>query len=376
MNLRNFILQNKNWEERLSSPPYNLIIKRKDGYIIFNYHQIKSDFSYDIVIESRGIILDELNDYKVVRKAFNKFFNFGEKYASEIYWDSAVIQEKVDGSIISFWWSERLNKWIVSTNGTIFARDATVPFPDNQVKTFYDMVVCKCFYDEDMNFPYKNHTHTFEIVGPQNKVVIPYKKEQLYYLTSINNETFEETDFYDYFKYFSNCPRDYKFDSLEETIEFTKQKYFNTFRNEGFVVKDKFCDRVKIKTENYLRVHRLRGEHSPTIKRFIELIKLNEQEEFLSYFPEYREDYKRIKKAYDNFLYDLGKLQDQVDTKIHNISNRKEFALWAKDTEYPSFCFSLFDQPGKDYNDFMDNLSEKSFINFIEKYLKGEKCNG
>ena len=56
LELQKFILKNpNNWEDLLSNSPYYLKIKRKDGLVIFNYNQIKSDFSLAIVKESRGV---------------------------------------------------------------------------------------------------------------------------------------------------------------------------------------------------------------------------------------------------------------------------------------------------------------------------------
>ena len=80
-----FVKNNENWEELLSQDPYNLIITRDNGYIMFKYDQIKSDFSLDIVKEARGIIFRE-KDFKVVCFPFIKFFNVEEPYADDINW--------------------------------------------------------------------------------------------------------------------------------------------------------------------------------------------------------------------------------------------------------------------------------------------------
>lgn len=95
MHLLNFILNNKNWESILTTFPYNLNIVRDDNYIMFKYNQIASDFSLDIVKESRGVIFDERN-WKVVCQPFNKFFNYNEPNAAEINWSKDLkITEKL-----------------------------------------------------------------------------------------------------------------------------------------------------------------------------------------------------------------------------------------------------------------------------------------
>lgn len=361
LKIQEFILNNEDWEEKLQQRPYFLSIGRNDGYVILKYSQIDSDFSEEIVRESRGIILDEENDYKVVCKAFNKFFNYGESLAANIDWETAKIQEKIDGSIVKLWWSDRLKKWIVSTNGTIYAENASVMFPSEKIKNFYDMFIKAYSTKELMDEPLRKSTHVFELVGPENRVVIPYSEIELYYLISINNENFVE--FKDEcFKNFKK-PKEYSFNSLEETIEFTKTKEFNTFRNEGFVVKDAYYNRIKIKTEDYLRIHRMRGETNPTPLRFLELMRANEQEEFLSYFPEYREEYENFKKKYINYRRKLDSLID-VYYEINHLS-RKDFAMMAKQTFCPSFLFGLLDGKWETSTEYMNTLHNKKLVEVI-----------
>ena len=52
LKIRNFILSHDNWEELLQAPPYNLTISRDEGYIMFKYSQIDSDFNDPIVQEA------------------------------------------------------------------------------------------------------------------------------------------------------------------------------------------------------------------------------------------------------------------------------------------------------------------------------------
>lgn len=362
LEVQKFILNNRIiWEGNLERPPYNLRIGRNDGYVILKYDQIDSDFNEPIVRESRGLILDEHNDYKVVCKAFDKFFNYGEELAAEINWDTAKIQEKVDGSIMKLWWSERFMKWIVSTNGTIYAQNADVMFPKNGITNFRDMFMEVYNKKEIRGEPQKDSTHVFELVGPQNRVVIPYEEIELYYLTSVNNETFEEFQDESFINF--PVPLSYYFSSLEETVEFTKTDDFNTFRNEGFVVKDGNNNRIKIKTEDYLKIHRMRGETNPTPKRFLELLRMNEASEFLSYFPEYKEDYDEFKERYIRYRKNLDNLVDYYVTIKH--LDRKDFASKAQKTIAPAFMFGLLDGKYSNPTGYLHDIHEKKLIEAI-----------
>lgn len=81
-------------------------------------------FQERVVQECRGIILDTkprrgppaknanrptsspAHDYyfDVVAWPYLKFFNFGEKYAAKLDWLSAVVMDKMDGSLCTLYW--------------------------------------------------------------------------------------------------------------------------------------------------------------------------------------------------------------------------------------------------------------------------------
>ena len=125
-----FIKNNQNWREILSEAQYYITIKDDGDFTLLKYSQIDSDFSKEIVRECRGLIIDK--DLKPVCVPFYKFGNYGESYADNIDWSTAAVEEKIDGSLIKVW--SYNGKWIVSTNGTIFAHKANIG-SDNDIKT-------------------------------------------------------------------------------------------------------------------------------------------------------------------------------------------------------------------------------------------------
>ena len=81
--LLNFIQQNNNWEQILATEPYNLFIKKDRDYVSFNYNQILSDLSLDLVRQARGLIIN-MKTQKIVCYPFIKFFNIiPHKFFSE-----------------------------------------------------------------------------------------------------------------------------------------------------------------------------------------------------------------------------------------------------------------------------------------------------
>ena len=107
MHLTTFLKKHKDdWKEVLSAPPYNIIIKdgvgEYQGLTLFKYSQFYSNLSRQVVKECRGIIVDVEDNFNIVCHPFNKFFNYGESNAAKVDWNSARVQDKVDGCFSSF----------------------------------------------------------------------------------------------------------------------------------------------------------------------------------------------------------------------------------------------------------------------------------
>ena len=177
------------WEELLTVEPYYLKIKEDGPYVIFNYDQIRSDFNNPIVREARGIIFRKGKWEYPVCWAFNKFGNYGESYVPDIDWNTAFVSEKVDGSLIKVWWD---GDWNISTNGTIDAFKAEL----NNVKfsSFgeYFINTLLHYYENSTEFYCHldtDYTYMFELVGPYNRVVIPYEEPAIYFIGARDKTT-------------------------------------------------------------------------------------------------------------------------------------------------------------------------------------------
>ena len=334
MRLLKFIKENKNWEQLLIEKPYCLKIKRDDGYIMFSYNQIESDFYNPIVRECRGIILDETT-LEPVCVPFFKFGNYGEGYVPEIDWLSASTQEKVDGSLIKVWFHN--GKWRVSTNGTINAYKCDIgqvdllklDCPFNSFGELFDKAVELTKLDfETLD---KNNTYMFELVSTYNKVVVEYKDIAIYHIGTRNNKTFEELNVDIGIK----KPKIFNLNTLEECLNSAKDLPYS---KEGYVVVDKNWNRIKIKSPQYVAVHHIKNNGDVNIASIVQLLRTNEIGEFLSYFPEYTNNVNIIKTKIENIISDLYIGLNDVKDKI--FETQKEFALMVKDKSFSAFYFS------------------------------------
>lgn len=358
LKLIDFINNNPDWEKKLQEKPYCLSIKRDSGFILFAYSQIDSDFSNPIVQECRGLILRESNMTPACVPFF-KFFNVQEGHAHTIDWSSANVFEKLDGSIIKVWFDEEKFYWMISTNGTIFAKnaplqDSAIMMDGNNSKN-YEELFCSVFPQELFyNTLQTNKTYMFELVSPFNKVVVPYPETKVYHIGTRNNETLEECD--DDIRI--EKPKTFNLRNLSECIQSAENLPFS---EEGYVVVDKYFNRVKIKSPAYVTAHHLKNNGVVTWDRIIELIRNNGQDDFLSYYPEYTTAVNTVLDKINEFV---NKVLVDWNTMPH-VDDRKAYAMWAKKTICPAFFFWVFDDRGYEPRGWLWNQSNEKIIRWI-----------
>ena len=263
-----FIFNHPNdWEELLSTYPYFITVKKSEPLAIFNYNLLASeivedeeteeterftcDFSLPEVQEARGIIIN-YQTLEVVCWPFRKFGNYGESYADEIDWQTARVQEKVDGSIMKLWYDKLNGHWQISSNKLIDASEATTTGGYSLLKLFKKAANTQKLDFDILN---KDYTYIFELVSPLNRVVIKYSEIEIYHIGTRNNLTGEELVEDIGIK----KPKAYPLTSLKDCIDAAAalNKDCDKFDllNEGFVVVDGNWNRIKIKSPDYVLIH-------------------------------------------------------------------------------------------------------------------------
>lgn len=362
--IQKFIKENNDWRDKLSSAPFNLKIKEEDGFVLFKYDQISSDFEEKICKEARGLILDSQDNFKVVRFAFEKFFNLGEVYADKIDWNTCVASEKLDGSLMTIWYAR--GEWHLSTNNTINAYNAELSCA-GPYKNFGELFSAAAVNSGlDLEKIPTNLMLTFELCSEFNRVVIAYQAPKLYHILTRDNQTLKEIEF--------DCgvqkPKSYFFNN-EEDYKALVSKMDET--HEGIVVKDAANRRVKIKTPLYFELHRMAGNGKMTLDRAIELIKTNDYQELLVYFPQY-ENYFLIVKNRINYCNRLAKtIPHIVDVwKSHSNFNsereaRKEFALKISSIPLKHLYFKAYNG---DLESYLNSLTTNQWLKVFASEFK------
>lgn len=341
----NFIKSHKHWKELLMAPPYCLKVIEDANYYMLRYNQIESDFSQQICNECRGLVIDK-NTLEPVALSYPRFYNYGQQEAAQIHWNSARVQEKIDGSKIMLFWDKYTSSWKVCTSGTLNAYEAVVGGTKTSFGDLFEVAVKKIL-PEDIKFLSnilnQNKIYTFELVSPFTQVVVPYKETEAYLIGQRDRETFLEEEPIILYAPFKR-PKFYEYHSLEECIAATNKMGSD---EEGFVVVDKFWNRVKVKSLAYLEAHYLANNHCITDTRAFDILMQGEEGEFLSYFPAYKPQFDDIKERILGWEMDC---RDAIeDVMAQRIVERKELASYVMQ-HYPDksdIIFSFMDSIGK-----------------------------
>jgi RNA ligase len=187
----------------------------------------------------RGLILDK--EGNVVAKGFDKFFNYEELTLGDIPEESFEVFEKLDGSLgILFWYQ---GEWILATKGS-FTSDQSVKAKEILNKYNFEPIP-------------KGYTTLVEIIYPENRIVCTYgDEESLVVLAMISNTSGKELD-YPSLLYISDetkMPVVKKYDSIND---YKTLKTLISNDREGYVIKFRNGYRMKIKGEEYVRLHRI-----------------------------------------------------------------------------------------------------------------------
>jgi T4 RnlA family RNA ligase len=334
-----------------------------DGLFVLNYDQINSPKVHPITKECRGLILTYDREWRVVSRSFDRFFNLGESPEEYPYFDitKATCYEKIDGSLIKiYYWN---GKWHVSTRGTAFAETAT-PMGD----VFKDLVYKALGIEKDTDFQLwcighfeSECTEVFELTSRENRVVTQYEGYKLWYLGTRHNHSGE----YDYNPNITNgvcIPKKFTFSSVDSIIKSSKE-----LKNleEGYVCYQDGTPIVKVKSPAYVAVHHIRGEGTPSPKRIMQLVLMNEQDEYLKYFPEDEEFFTPYIMALLDLQMEMVKLWEEVK----EVKDQKEFALVVKDKIYSAALFQAKATGGSPIT--MFNEQKESYkLKVLENYLK------
>lgn len=313
----------------------------KDGWVtkrkhpdlslwIYNYTpKTQFDKHWDeITTQCRGLILDINNN--VVAIPFKKFFNYGELPQETLPKLPFTVTEKIDGSLIIICRYEK--NIIISTRGSFTSQQA-----QRAKEIWYNK------YSNLESNILENYTYLFELVDPENKIIVDYgDTSDLIALEYTNNDLLQ----YNYLTHPFNFTKQYThFDNIEQVNNFEP----HWENREGYVIKFSNGYRIKVKSMEYFRLHKIISNLSE--KTIWESLKNNDALD-LQNIPD--EFYQWAHNVKNKFLDDYNKIEEYCKKAVIQISEkelptRKEIAMEINNKyKYPSIIFLMIDK--KDYS--------------------------
>jgi RNA ligase len=301
---------------------------------IWNYSATTQYEGYwdEITLQCRGLVTDDMGN--IVARPFKKFFNMEEgRHTSTSEFD---VYEKMDGSLIIVFWYD--GGWVVASRGSFISEQALSA--TEHIKHFNNMDMLDT-----------NATYMFELIAKWNRIVVDYGDREELVLLGVNGSDYECT-----YHELTNvadalgCNVAKKYDGIKD---YSTLKEMISDNQEGFVVRFSNGDRMKIKGDEYVRLHRIMTNISTTSVwevlsggESMESYLQNVPDEFYDKVRDYEAE---LNRTFNEWKDDYNQVFDIISEK--RPESRKEWATLIKeyDKEYWGVLFKMID--GKDYDE-------------------------
>ena len=290
----------------------------------------------DITLQCRGLITNTKGD--IIARCIPKFFNIEEHNVEDIPNEPFEVTEKMDGSYLNIFYYD--NKWLVSSRGS-FTSDQAV----------WGTKLLKKYNVKKLS---PEWSYVSELIVPENRIVVDYgNDEKIIMITKYNVNTGEEGIIDDLADYGFDVVKkhDYISEFFDE-VPFYKLKPLKDIIDdnaEGFVVRFNSGFRVKIKGEEYLRLHKiLTNTSTRDIWRYAKEGKTID--DILVDVPD--EFYVWARSTYDDLVNQFLNIKNEIEDEFWLLIDRKEFANKIKDNKRKHLLFKRLTS----YSEQFDNM--------------------
>jgi len=307
-------------------PEYNLWI------LNYSPKAQSKKFWDEYTMSCRGMVIDA--NGKILARPFQKFRNYQEHDPKEIDLTRPyLIYEKMDGSLIIVFYYELRMEWIVASRGSFISEQS---------------IEGKKMLGLKYNKLNPNCTYLFEILYPENRIVVDYgDRRELVLLTVIVTSTAEELPYDTVVRLYSNIFTIVKVFDFKNIKSMKDLQALEEVENkEGYVFRDGNF-RFKWKFSEYVRLHGILTNVS-NLTVWEHMRDNYEFDELLDRVPD---------EFYDWLNRTAGKLQSEFNEierqtllefvriyHVNQITDRALFAEQAKLSKYRSILFKLFDR--------------------------------
>lgn len=313
-------------------------VQKHPHYELFIYnYSAKTQYEYlwnDVTKTCRGLIMDA--EMRVVARPFAKFFNLEEADPADIPNLPFDVFEKMDGSLGILY--QAGGEYFVATRGS---------FASEQADKANDILRSK--YTAALARVDPAKTYLFEIIYPDNRIVVDYgSREELVLIAVIDTTTGQEQPLEHI-----GFPVVQQYHGIKD---WRTLKAMETDNHEGFVIRFQNGQRFKVKFEEYLRLHRIVTQVSST-DIWEHLAAGTPLDEYLEHVPD--EFYHWVKATSAKLQNQFESIENQCKRDFKVFPARKESAEYFARCAHPNVLFKMLD--GRPYHDLIWKMVRPDF---------------
>tara|TARA_Y100000591_G_C21854102_1_gene713768 strand:- start:1476 stop:2648 length:1173 start_codon:yes stop_codon:yes gene_type:complete len=310
-----------------------------------NYHIIKykkeklNNSNVKTLGQLRSIITDGKN---ILCMAPPKSIYF-DVFINENNIEDCYFEEFIEGTMINVFWDHTIGDWNIATKSNIGAK---CKYNVTSNKTFRYMFLDAMNYcGLEFGILDPGIMYSFVLQHPENRIVIPIISPKIYLIAAykINNIKGEVEKQVNIILPGVETVKRYTYKDIQVTFGDTWQRiknYFNDdnldYKKHGMIVYNNHGHRMKIRSKNYEKVKMLKG-NTPKIQYHYYYLRQNGiVGEFLQYYPEYKDEFRQLRRdmhvftdtLYKNYIHCYIKKEKKVkefpyNFKIHMFNLHK-----------------------------------------------------
>jgi T4 RnlA family RNA ligase len=292
----------------------------------------------EATLSCRGLVLDA--EYRPIARPLPKFFNLSE-HQGNLPDGVPKIYEKLDGSLIILFHYQ--GRWEVASRGSFASEQAQM------ARVLLDN------YAEYLEKLDREHTYLFEVIYPDNRIVVDYgDARRLVLLAAVHTQTGVELEHTSV-----NWPdraQTYPatdFPAWLKSIENSQSEFANS---EGFILRWPNGFRLKYKLADYVRLHRIITRIQA--RDIWECLSQNQSlEGFLDSVPD--EFYNWVKDTKQDLEAKYQAIETECQLAFKDLGNRRDTAAYFQTQKYPGVLFLMLDN--RDYSPVIWKLIKPGF---------------
>lgn len=363
--VRDYLEAGHGFDDLLSE--HGVVARPHNGKVSFTYHQLQAHDGDPLAQQCRGLILRE-SDLSLVAYPFDRFFNHGQGCAAAIDWSTAVVEDKLDGSLLIGYYDHLVGEWMCATRGCCEAQGEAEP--GLTFKQLADLAAvehgAKLFADL-MSLADTGATYMFELTSPYNRIVCEYERPGL---TLLGARVL----------YLPGCPeippelaveelpptiptvKTYSLTDIDSVLRMVSE--LHPSEHEGVVVKDARFNRIKVKSPSYVAYNKLRDSLSTSWRGCVEIVTAGKADDVLPMVPSFIAN--RLQSVSDAYR-DLYSETLRDFTELQPLPIGKPFALEAKGRAWPAALFALKNGKSASLDEFAKSTSADNVLELLKR---------